>query len=218
MNEALKKFVITIIILLLFNSSVFAGDSTESWNTLTFKHKLNDQFTYFLNGTERIRDNVGEHEYWELRTGVSYKVSDHWSFAVNYLHGESKSAANKWIDENRFEADAIYKWNWGEFKWSDRFRYANKNINGVEWSQYRTKIKVAKPISVFNHKLTAYADNEMFYNDNVDQYNENRASLGFSKKISDDVSGSLYYMYRANKGVNDWSGVNIMGTSLSVSL
>ena len=171
MKEILKKFIIAILYLLLFNNAVFAGDSTESWNTLTFKSNLNDQFTYILNGTERIRDNVGEHEYWELRTGVSYKVSDHWSFAVYYLHGESKNAANKWIDENRFESDAVYNWNWGEFKWSDRLRYAYKDVNGIDWSQYRNKIKVAKPISFFNHPLTAYVENEIFYNDNVDQYN-----------------------------------------------
>jgi len=200
-------------------SKTFAdGDDTQSWNTLTIKYKLNDQFTFILNGTERIRDNVGEHEYWELRTGTSYKASDHWAFAVYYLHGESKNPANRWIDENRFESDVIYKWSWGEFKLSDRLRYAYKDVKDLNWSQYRNKIKVAKPISVFNQPLTAYADNEMFYSDNVDRYNENRASLGFSKKINDNVSGALYYMYRANKGANDWSGVSIIGTSLRISL
>jgi len=218
MKETLKKFVITFIFLLLFNSSVCAGDSTESWNTITIKHKLNDQFTYILNGTERIRDNAGEHEYWELRTGFSYDASDYWSFAVYYLHGESKNTANKWIDENRFESDAVYKWNLGEFKWSNRLRYAYKNVNGIDWSQYRNKIKVVKPTSVFNQPMAAFVDNEMFYNDNVDRYNENRAKFGLSKKINDNVSGTLYYMYRANKGVNDWSGVNVVGTAVKFSL
>ena len=214
----MKKFICTIIFLFLLHGTVFAGDSTESWNTLTIKHKLNDHFTYILNSTERLRDNVGEHEYWESRIGVSYKASGHWSFAVYYLHGESKNAANKWIDENRFESDVAYQWNWGEFTWSDRLRYSKKYVNSVHWSQYRNKIKVAKLISPFSQPVTAYVDHETFYNDNVDQYNENRTAFGISKKISDHVNGTLYYMYRADKGPNDWSGVNIIGTKFSISI
>ena len=217
-KKIVNRIFSAIIILFLFNSAVLAGDSTESWNTLTLKHKINERFTYILYGLEIMGDNVSEHEYWELRTGVSYKASDHWSFAVYYLHGEFKNAANKWIDENRAETDAVYKWSWGNFKWSDRLRVAYKIVNGKEKFQYRNKIKVAKPIMIFSQKLTVFVDEELFYNDDVDRYNENRFSVGFSKKINDHITTALYYRYRAIKGVNDWSGANIIGTFVSITL
>jgi len=214
----IKICLLIIFLSLVFNTSVFAEDDWQYWSAYSFNYKISDKVDFVFNPAFRLKDEISEYQYWESRQGLLFKINKNWDVNLHYLHGESKNSANKWIDENRLELQPTYKWSWGKFKFSDRFRLEYRIVNGTEKWRYRNKIRLSKTLTIFDYEITSFVDEEIFYDEYVDQYNQNRASLGFSKKISDKISASIFYMYKSDKKGGDWQGANVIGTTLKFSL
>jgi len=214
----IKIGFLILFLSLAFNTSIFAEDDWQYWSAYSFNYKITDKMSFILNPSFRLLDDLDELRYWESRQGLSFKPNSQWDINVHYLHGESKNSTNKWLDEDRIELQPTFKWSMGEFKFSDRFRLEFRIVNGTEKWRYRNKIKLAKTLTIFDHKITSFVDEEIFYDEHVDQYNQNRASLGFTKKISDKISASIFYMYKSDKKGKDWQGANVIGTALKFSL
>lgn len=214
-NLFIRCFV--FIYLFLLSPSLMAQDDWQYWNEYHLSYKITDHLSVILNPSIRMKDDVSENQYWESRQGFSYKFSDQWNLNIHYLHSESKNSSNKWIDENAFELQPTYKWKWIGFDFANRLRLVYRIINGSERWLYREQIKIGKKVTVFHQEVTPFVSNEIFYDELLDQFNQNRARVGISKKVSKAMLMTIFYQYKSNSIKKDWVGENILGTGIDLS-
>lgn len=195
-----------------------ARDDWQYWSEYNLNYKLSDQWSLIVNPSVRLYDDMSEDQYWETRVGVSYKLTDQWAFNAQVNHGETKNAADKWIDENTVELQPTYKWQWSGFDFSNRFRLEYRIVNGAEKWRYRDFIKVGKKTKIFGEEFTPFIAHEFFYDEAVDQLNQNRSRVGISKKLNKQLTMTVYYQYKSLLGVSTWAGDNIIGTGIDIAL
>lgn len=207
-----------MFLIFLFNTFSFAGDDLQNWNGFSLKKKINEKVDFIWIPAFRLRDNISELFYWESNQGLSFKINKHLDVATQYRFNNTQKINNSWIKEQRFELQPTVKWKLGGLKFSDRNRIAYRIIDGKEKWRYRNRIKFEKAIKIKNKEISPFISNEFFYDFNQNKYNQNRFSVGFSKKISNNTGFDIYYMYRSDKKGEDWPGANIIGTAFKISL
>ena len=136
----------------------------------------------------------------ELRT----LSSEHFGAAVSDLRG-MLSLPNDAVYSSHVEINVCA---------GTRFEY--RSIDGDEKWRWREKVKISHPIVLGNLELSPYLSEEFFYDFKTDEYNQNRAVIGVAKKLSSNVELDLYYMYKANLKSSGWSGVNVLGTGMTI--
>jgi len=215
--NTLSQGCFLFFLMLICVQTGYGQEDTAYWSEYNISCKINDRLSLILNPSFRLKDNISELQYWESRQGVSYQFNKALSLNFHYLHTETKNIQNKWVEENNLELQPTYKWTWVGFDWSDRFRLEYRVVNGIEKWRYRNLIKVSRQITVFKQELTPYISEELFYDEAVDQMNQDRLRVGVSKKLSKQVSVNVFYQYKATSVKQDWTGENIIGTGLDLS-
>ena len=62
-----------------------------------------------------------------------------------------------------------------------------------------------------------FIQDEIFYDFDTSQLNQNRFSLGFTKKWGNRTIFELYYMLKSNRRGSDWDETNIIGTGVKMA-
>jgi hypothetical protein len=51
----------------------------------------------------------------------------------------------------------------------------------------------------------------------VNEWNQNRASIGISSKIASPLKADIYYMRQSNRKNGDWTDTNILGLNFKLA-
>ena len=76
------------------------------------------------------------------------------------------------------------------------------------WNIYATKQQ--RPLCPM-----PYASGEIFYEERIDQFDQNRFALGVSTNIAKGVDFDIYLMRRHDRSGKRWLGKNILGTTIT---
>jgi len=199
-------------------TTAHAQDDWEYWGEYTISHKINNKLYFQLKPKIEARNDMSEFYYWEVVTGFKYKYHKNIDLGLFHLYAQEDKASGLLSKENRARVEATVKWKLGNFKWSDRSRYEFRYVDTASKSRYRNRIKIAKEVSMGDIKFTPYISNEFFVDFKADEFNQNRGTIGFEKKLTDNIKGGLYYTIRSDKKGSDWNERHILGTTFSISI
>lgn len=202
---------------LLYPMISFADEDVQYWSEYTLTYKIAPRVSVLLNPSIRLKDDISENQYWESRQGLSFQATSALALNLQYLHSETKNAANKWLPENTVEFQPTYKWSWHTFDLANRLRMEYRMVGGVEKWRWRDQLKVSRKCKVGGVELIPFISDEIFYDEAVDQMNQNRLRAGVSKRISPHALATFFYQYKTNAVKQDWTGEHILGTGLELS-
>ncbi len=200
-------------LLLLAAPSIARANDTHSWNTFNARFNVSEHWMLHIGSDQKFVDDMTEYGIWTLFAGPYYKVSNNILLGFEVRHQETKKN-DRWIEENRFTPVALVKQEWGPLRITLRERLEYRTRKSDDNWVSRNYIKAglnATPVS-------PYFSNELFYDLTIGKFNENRLAAGLDMPLTKKVLASIYFMYKSNEKLNDWSGTDIVGTSLTVKL
>lgn len=201
-------------------NAVFAGDDLKMFNFYQLKHKINDKCDVFIQPDMRFNDNIGEFNYYHIRTGLAYHAFKNLDLGATHRFLQSKNAAGKWLDENRIELEITPKTTLANFSLSDRSRFEYRSIEQSRdrW-RYRNLIKAAYPAKIGKFEFTPYLSNEIFYDMEINKLNLNWATVGADRKISKNLLVGVFYLNELTRvgTKNEWDTNHVIGTKAAVS-
>lgn len=215
-----KNHVKLIFIFCLFTSQICAagGDDLQYFSSYELKHKINDSFDIFIQPDLRFNDDIGNLYYWHVRSGIVYHLHKNLDLGATYRIKQTKTAKGSWIPEHRLEMEINPKIAVGNFKIvnRNRFEYRKLHASEVRW-RYRNMIKIAYPLEIKGKKIIPFISQEIFYDMEVEKYNVNWVTVGVSKKLTKNVSGTFFYRVESKrvKLSSHWDTNHILGTKLS---
>lgn len=194
-----------------------AADDWQYWNGVKLTYALHEQWDVQIKLEQRVTSNVGEFGLHNYAPGVVYKPNRHLQYAIGYKH-ELEKIASRWSEEHRLEQILTLKGSWLGFNGRVGTRFEYRSLDAAERWRWREKMTVSRAIALGTSELLPYVSNEVFYDFKTDAYNQNRAVIGVAKKISSRVELNLYYMYKTSLKSSGWSGANIIGTGMTITL
>ena len=193
-----------------------ASDDWQYWNGIKLKHALHEQWDAQIKVEQRVTEDLSEFGLHNYAPGIVYSPNTHLQYAIGYKY-ELSRGASRWSQEHRLEQILTLKGAWRGFKGSVGTRFEYRSIDGDERWRWREKAKLGGLITLGRVELWPYVSEELFYDFLTDEYNQNRAVIGVAKKLSSGVEVDCYYMYKASLGSSGWSGVNILGTGMTIT-
>lgn len=193
-----------------------ARDDWESWNTLKFKKAINKKVDLNISLEARFQDDMDEFYFGGIQIGPEFKINKYLNISPSYFWVNSK-AKGHFQDEHRYILDGINKLKISVFKLENRLRLEYRDLRSLERFRYRYRFKIGLPTKFFNRSVTPYISEEIFYEERINEFNQNRFSTGVSLNIIKGVDFDIYYLLRSDRTGRDWSERNVLGTSLSFS-
>lgn len=211
----LLRFLIIGVFALCDVGIVNAGDDWQYWNELILKREVTQELDFHIKLEQRLVDDFGEFFLHNYAPGFVYKFNSHFDAELNYKF-EREKGKRRWTNEHRLEMISIIKWQWSEFSFKLRNRLEYRNIDGDQNWRSREKIKVTRAVGFDGFYLTPYISEEIFYDFRVGDFNQNRVSIGVSKKIISGLEMSIYYLFKSNKRSGKWTHANVLGTEFVI--
>lgn len=212
-----RLFFLSIILSLLcqFVSIPFAlaRDDWQYWNEFQLKFALKEKLDLRFKAEQRLRDNVTDLYLTNYEAGFIFKANKYFEFGPLYLFEREKSLSSQITNERRLSFEGTLKWQINDIRLSNRHLLSRRDISGRESWTYRNKLKISYPIKA----ITPYVSEEIFYDTGPDKFNQNRFSIGFSKQLTKNLEVEIYYLLQSKRRGRDWTEVNILGTTFSIS-
>jgi hypothetical protein len=214
MNIRLVSVIVGILVA-GYVGHVQAADDWQYWNGIKLKHALHAQWDAHITLEQRVTGDLSELGLHNYSPGIVYTPNTHVDYLIGYKYELSKGAS-RWGEEHRLEQMLTLKGSWHGFTGSLGTRFEYRSIDGDERWRWREKAKISRQVKLGNITFTPYISEEFFYDFEVDAYNQNRAVIGVTKRVSSSVTLDLYYMYTASLKSAGWSGVNVIGTGMTI--
>lgn len=216
--QVIEPVVLLVIMVSVVATVADARDDFESWPKISIKKKITDKLYFKSEPKLKYKDDSSDFLYWEIVNGFGYNAHKNLELGIYHLYADEKDASTgKWTDENRGRLEATLKTTWEGLKLSNRNRYEYRVVGAKPKSRYRTRVKIEYPTELFGEKISLYVSNEFFYDFRADAYNQNRAAVGFTRKLSEKITLDTQYIYRADKGSNDWKGRHVLEPAIKYS-
>jgi len=116
------------------------------------------------------------------------------------------------LDEQQFRIDGTVMFSTHKFEIAERnmyvarflptYLYAGRSLPSKEINRYRTRIAVARPLSVKGHIVKPFASYEAFY-DQGSGWSKNRVQAGVTVPLAKQVSFQPSYMWEGSNGIKD---------------
>jgi len=161
----------------------------------------------------KLGDDAERFYYRHTDLGFVRSLADGLDIGFNFKHVSARGDGNDWISENRPHLNLTFKGKWADLALSDRSRLEFRDIDNVKnfW-RYRNKFTVKFPWELTALKLKPYVAEEIFINLDQSGIVQHRLYSGFSAKLSDNLSGSLFYLWLASNSNHSWIDIHILGT------
>ena len=184
----------------------------QLWNTDSAEVKLDKRWKIKAEEELRFGKDISELYYTHTDGGINLNVTDGLDLGINYRQVYEKKE-DEWKEECRPHFNAAIKWEWGEFKLSDRSRLELRTFEDKddEW-RYRNKFSVVFPWKWTFLEIQPYIADEVFVDFHGEKLNRNRFYGGFSYKLCKYLKGGIFYMWQISKRAGDkWTGYNVLG-------
>lgn len=203
--------------LILMANPLFCVDDWMFWNTDSIQGKLTEKLSAKIESEFRFKDDMSEHYYTHGDIALTYSIYKWFDMAIAYRQIYSLKGTD-WKDTNYPHINGTVKWNWADWKFSNRARLAYSMSEGADdYWQFRSILVMKSPWEITPLKLNPYISDEVFYNFDSEEWTENRAIIGFGFPLFlENIIGKIYYMYNSKKSQDEWDNYNILGTEVSV--
>ncbi len=202
----------------LFVHEVIAGEAADSqyWHETVFKKSFENNLGVFLKAEQWLFDDMSRLALYNFAPGVFIRALPYLDLELNYRYQTLRETTTR-NREHRIEIVPILKYEWGVYQISLRNRLELRSVDGDSSLRLRERLKLKKNFDWLGMNFALFVSDEIFYDSNPDDFNQNRAKLGFSKSIWPNINLDVYYMYFRQERKNDWFTANVLGTYLSVS-
>ena len=211
----MKRIILmTLLLVCLFNTnnSVLAENDWEYRSSFEGGVAINDRMDLKVKPEFRYKDDFSDHYYTHIEVGLDWKIKEWFTFSPYYRHINKEKNAD-WKEEQRPHLNATFKWKALNLSFSDRNQLEYRIKGDKAFFRYRNKLTVKLPkCTQFN--LQPYIAEEPFYDFDAEELNKNQISGGIDAVLLKDFKVGLYYMLESSKKGNDWTDVNVLGTSL----
>jgi len=199
-------------------SNLYARDDWQYWSKFALEANYIEDLTLKVGGELRLRDDFSELALANVETILLYQPIKYLEFGPLYKFESAKSPSGKRIHENRYGIEATGKVRLWKLGLSDRNRVEYRNKSGDDSWRYRNRIQLTYPINIRKIRLTPYASEELFYDEEVQELNQNRVTLGFSVRLYQYLGIQLYYRLQSRRQNSSWNHNHILGTALKIYL
>ena len=210
------KFTLSVCLLLSTSLPAFAFDDGDFqiWDTESVEVKLNDSLKVKIEEELRFGDDISELYYTHTDGGFTYNAAKGFDLGMNYRQVYEKKKG-EWKYENRPHANATLKWNWQDFKFSDRSRLELRSPEDKSTSwRYRNKLTIKLPWKWTDFDIQLYIADEFFIDFHGEKFNRNRIYAGFAFKLTKNFKADLFYLWQTSESDDDWTDYNVIGVKL----
>jgi hypothetical protein len=201
----------------------------QVWHETTFilpvlkakdaKGKEFDRLSLLFIGSLRLGQNRLAPVDERVGGGFDLVLNKHWNVTPTYLYIAGQPARGRKEFEHRLRFEASYNHKFKHFAIKDRnrveYRVRNSRSDSV---RYRNKFTLSVPWNRDGKEvITPYVADEPYYDFTANQWSRNDLSFGFTKKISDKLSGDFFYNWRHNRSGAP-GDIHAVGFNLKVKL
>lgn len=216
----LSKITVLVLITLIccgfLDGVCFASRSgdLEYWQTYNVSVDINKDFAFTVTEELRFGRHNGNPYLHNVDLGIVYKGLTEWlDLGFNFKKEYEKDSSGKFRHENRPHLNITVRGKLFDLPASNRSRLEWRDFENKEevW-RYRNKMTVKLPIKLTKLNLQPYVAEEWFVNLGDDNINQNRLFSGISFKLSKNINGSVYYLWKTSKISGGWRDTNVIGT------
>jgi hypothetical protein len=212
-------YVIVLIFWGLLSGVCFASRSgdLEYWHTHSVSVDINKDFVFTASEELRFGRHNGNPYLHNVDLGIAYKgLADWLDLGFNFKKEYEKDSSGKFRHENRPHLNITVKGKLFDLPTSNRSRLEWRDFETKEevW-RYRNRTTVKLPLKLTRLNLQPYVAEEWFVNLGEDNINQNRLFSGFSFKLSKDINGSIFYLWKTSKISGGWRDTNVIGTQFN---
>lgn len=229
----MKKLYLLIFTIFCCLSPVFSQTSETDSSDYQFWHETQlsfplietkddsgettDKLSLFINGNLRAGRNVSRLVDERIGFGFNYKYNKYVSFTPSYLYIAQQPARDRKQYESRLRFAVNLEKSWKRFSIDDRnlveYRFRNNSADSV---RYRNRLRFVYPVIKGKKKLfVPFAANEIFYDFREKTFSRNEFSVGFSRKLSPNVTTDFFYLLQTNKSGSP-KRLNVFGINLKI--
>ena len=190
----------------------------QLWSTATAAFDINEQWRGTVEEELRFEDDAGTLGYHHTDIGLAYSgLADWLTIGLNYRQVFSKNSNEIWTQENRPHLNLTLNGDILGLSVANRsrFEYRDRENNEDMW-RYRNKTTVKLPFQLTDAGLQPYVADEIFINFGESDISRNRLYSGVTLKLSETLSGSIYYLWESTKSTHEWNDINVLGIQLKL--
>ena len=212
----------SIIIVLFFNYAIFSQVNLGSWNILNINVKVNSKWNAFMESQIRSLSFYNEFHYYEVKTGVTYKISTDFSATSGFGSYNTFSEGGNFKDpiqnkEIRTWQQVNLKNQMRFFTLEHRYRAEQRFTNNGYKNRFRYRLGASIPLN--NKKIevkTFYISlwNELFFTNTEPFFERNRLFLGCGYEFTKNLAVQTGYIYQFDYKINDETGRDFLNIAL----
>jgi hypothetical protein len=216
-----------LILLIAFTSTRQAAFSQEknnlgSWNILNVTMKINPKWSVFSEGQIRSLSFYDEFHYYELKTGLTYKIKP--NFSVTTGIGDYNTYSEGGNFELPIQNNEIRTWAQVNLKnpfdyivFEHRYRAEQRFTSNGFRNRFRYRLSTAIPLQGKKIEPKTFylsAWNEIFFTDKEPFFERNRLFIGGGYEFSENLAIQTGYIYQFDYKINDETGRDFFNIAL----
>ena len=216
------KFYKIYLVLILIYYPIFSQENLGSWNILNVNLKISSKWNVFAESQLRSLSFYDEFHYYEVKSGVTYKISKDFSATSGFGSYNTFSEGGNFNEpiqnkEIRTWAQVNLKNPFKYLTLEHRYRAEQRFTSNGFKNRFRYRLSATVPIN--NLKIqpkTFYimAWNELFFTDNEPFFERNRLFLGCGYEVNKNLALQTGYIYQFDYKINDETGRDFLNISL----
>lgn len=197
------------------------ADNAELWTQLETRLTLADSPAWAPQAYRFVTVNFWGPRYpglgqFLLRMGPIWDVHPNLQLAMNLVPGIEQNEPGEFLQQVRLEAEPSLRWTWGGMAFNDRNRLEFRWTPSGDRVRYRNQLRAA--FVGLNWPWTPYLSDEVFYDATKGVINQNRALVGLSRSLTDDLRLDASYVLRHRWADVQWERDHLLSLSLTVNL
>lgn len=220
-----KEFAfVAVVVTVFFHQTCYAFDEGDwqYWNTESIEGNLTESIRTYMEAEFRFGDNVSKFYYQHTQLQLNFKINDWFILSPAFrevfeLYNKSE-AEDDWFAEHRSMLNGTVKWEWDDWKLSNRARVSYRvfDIDKDDVWRFRNKLIVKSPWKWTALEINPWLADEIFLEEYKDSIYRNRFYIGVGLKLIKHLKGDIFYLWQTTEKGNDWIDYNVFGTKLKL--
>lgn len=211
----IRPVVVLASALVVVPTAALADRDLEYWSQIQVTAAVSEAVAFTSTAVLRRDEDAARHYYTRMESGLKWSASKHVAMGVEYVHLNSRSGG-RWALECRPSVSLTLRWDPGALRLSDRSRLERRVKERAQSTRYRNRLTLKGP-RVTPLGLRPYAAGEIFYDVSGGRLEKRRVSGGVTMELWRPLGVSVYYMLEGRRPDNEWTNLDVFGTTLAYS-